>query len=189
MKSSSWDTSLWWFNPIQQLSTMQLLPLPNKQDGGKIWKCKSEKICGLIYRQVNRESKTHAANKVKQGIHSQIPMDRLVCSHLQKSRVPWHITWEDKQYDFKLFSLPSSFPGFFYWSWCHIVWDMLWSVGASCPGCVLSQFPMNSQPTHWGGGVRSRKVLAPCEPCSAITKKFPALSTLSLAQIQITAPF
>lgn len=35
----------------------------------------------------------------------------------------------------------------------------LGSVGGSCPSCVLSEFLVHPQATHWWGGVKSRKGL------------------------------
>lgn len=33
---------------------------------------------------------------------------------------------------------PPSFPSIYCWTWCHMVWDIPWWVGVSCPGCVPS---------------------------------------------------
>jgi len=86
---------------------------------------------------------------------------RQVFSHLQKRRVPSHVTVtrEDKHHYSKHLPLPSSSSSFIMEH--GIIWygKSLWLFGVSCPGSVPSQLPVHPQPAHWQGCVRSRKGL------------------------------
>ena len=65
----------------------------------------------------------------------------------------------------------------------------LWSVGVSSPSCVPSQLLVHPQPTHWWGGVRSRKGLDSVQALLSNKENIPVLSTLFPAQIQNIAPY
>ena len=93
------------------------------------------------------------AGRAKQGIHSALPMGRQVFSHPQESWAPScvTVTGEDKHHNAKCPPLPSSSLSLY--TEHDVIWYgiALWLAWVSWPGCVLSQFLVPLQPSHWQG--------------------------------------
>ena len=72
--------------------------LPPSGTGDRIGRVKLRKHLGRDEGSLTGKAKAMCTSKAKQGIHSLLPMGRLVFSHLRESRAPSHmtVTWEDK---------------------------------------------------------------------------------------------
>lgn len=81
------------------------------------------------------KEKAVCTDRVKQGIHSPLPMGQQVLSHPQKSRAPSHATL-GKQMPSLQICLSSCFPpSFVCWAWCQLGSAVPWAVPPS-------QFPV-----------------------------------------------
>lgn len=100
--------------------------------GGENKKVKSENFHGLRFKNKKVGGRLGTKQNEKQVIQKAI--------HHQLTYAQPLLRWQP---------LTNS-PQIYCWSWCQMVWNM---VGVSCAGCV------SSQPPHWEGCMRSRKVL------------------------------
>lgn len=118
-------------------------------------------------------------SKAKKGAHSLFSTARRVFSHPQESREPScsTVTWEDKCYPSELAPLPPSSPSSTCWAWQNKLWNIHWVSRGHCPGCAPSRLLGHSQPPCCWGGVRSKKALMLCEPCSANMKNPHVINT------------
>lgn len=65
----------------------------------------------------------------------------------------------------------------------------LWSFGVTCPGCVPSQFLVQSQPPRWQGSTKSRKGLDALQAPLSNNKSIFILSKPFSSETQKTAPY
>lgn len=79
-------------------------------------------------------------------------------SHFQKSRSLAFVTanWDDKCHNSEITPFLLLFPRFFFYMWCHRVWNIPLVTGISCPRCVAFQLLGHS---HLCGGMMDRKGL------------------------------
>ena len=84
-------------------------PSPSVGWGGQLEKKKKVKLMGWDENSLIGKAKAAHASKAKQGIHSLLPMDRQVFSHLQESRAPSDISYLARQKPSLWMSPPSFF--------------------------------------------------------------------------------
>jgi len=89
------------------------------------------------------------AKQNEEFIHSLLSIGRQVFSHLQENM--HNLLWKTNATTLhnSLFLVPPAFVAEHDIVWYGI---SLWSVGISCPGCVLSQLLVHPQTTHWWSG-------------------------------------
>ena len=152
-----------WFNPSQQLSTIQpLTHSPLGRMGERIRRVKVWKFEGWDKDSLIGKAKAAHASKAKQGIHSLLLVGRQVFSQPQESRAPSRetVTWEEKRHHSECPPLPSSSPNFLLLrTMSHGMEYPFGLVGS----VALVVSPPNSLGTPssltWQGRVRSRKCL------------------------------
>lgn len=142
-----------WFIPSCQLSPTQLTA--SWWNGGENWKSKSERTCGLRWRQPNRESKSCTC---KQSETRDLPTSSHGQAGIQVSPGKQHhkatsrATWEDPR---NVLPSPTSFFPRFCVLCCEIEYPCC-QLGSAVLACL---FPASCAPqsSHWWGGMRSRK--------------------------------
>lgn len=106
------------------------------------------------------KAKDACVGKVKQGVHSPVPMSTQVFI-LRKVRLH-HASWWFAKTNVVILNAPASFfiPPALY-AEHEVIWSgiSLRSVGVSCPGCDPSQLLVHLRPAHWRSGLRNRKGL------------------------------
>ena len=139
--------------------------LPPGGMGERIRRVKVGKLVSWDTDILTGKAKAVCASKAKQGIHSLLPIDGQVFSHLQESRAPSHITviGKTKAVTPNVPYFPSSFPHHMVRNIPFVSWGQLSQL---CP------LPTSSAPLCYSlvGSCEKQKKPWLCKRCSAITK-------------------
>lgn len=145
-----------WFIPSWPFSPTQLTA--SWWNGWENWKSKSERTCGLRWRQPNRESKSCACKQSKTRDSPPSSIGRQAFRYPQESKATSRVMWEDP-WDVLPFIYLHLSPvlcvvlvrlNIPVVSWGQLFW------------LVSSQLLVHPQSSRWWGRMRSRKRSWPC---------------------------
>ena len=157
------------FYALTVLSPHQLLTYsPTNGMRKRIRRVKVRKLVGWDKDSLTGKAKAVCTSKAKQRIHSPLPMDRQVFSHLQERRAPSHVTvtGEDKHHHSKF---PPPFPQLYTLSMTpHSMECPFGQLGSAVPAVSPPNSLCTPSLLTGEGGWEAEKALALCKHCPII---------------------